>query len=272
MEAREAFARVDSAYETCKGAELERAIQAVAAQCAAENGEESPLYAAMCSELGGYYRGQARYAQSEAAFLRAIEILKVNPGETSPDYTTALNNLAGTYRVMGSYDKAEELFLRCLKSYEHTVGTHHVLYASGLNNYALVCLDRGDLEHAEVLLGKSAEVLAGLPECVDEYAAALCNRSALLLRLKRAREAVPLLEKAVTLFETELGTDTPHYHAALHTLGLAQMQLEDHKAAADCFAAAVKAADTLYGPEHPEAQAVRRSLALAQEKTEGETK
>ena len=269
MDAKTAFDRVDSAYETCKGPALEQALQAVAADCAAENGERSPLYAAMCSELGGYYRGQARYPESEAAFLRAIEILRDAVGEDSPDYTTALNNLAGTYRVMGEYDKAEQIFLNCLAHYEKTLGTGHVLYASGLNNYALVCLDRGDLDHAEELLGRSAEVLAKLPECVDEYAAALCNRSALLLSLRRGQEAVPLLEKAIVLFETELGTDTPHYHAALHSLGLAHLQLGDNAAAAEAFSAAVRAADTLYGPEHPEAQAIRRSLAEARRRMEG---
>ena len=268
MDAKTAFDRVDSAYETCKGPALEQALQAVAADCAAENGEDSPLYAAVCSELGGYYRGQARYAESEAAFLRAIDILGKTVGEASPDYTTALNNLAGTYRVMKEYEKAEQIFRRCLERYEHTLGTGHVLYASGLNNYALVCLDRGDLDRAEALLGRSAEVLAGLPECMDEYAAALCNRSALLLRLHRAAEAVPLLEKAVGLFEMELGTDTPHYHAALHSLGLAHLQQNENAEAADRFFAAACAAETLYGPEHPEAQAIRRSLAEARRRME----
>ena len=103
---------------------------------------------------------------------------------------------------------------------------------------------------------------------MDEYAAALCNRSALLLNLRRGQEAVPLLKKAIVLFETELGTDTPHYHAALHSLGLAYLQQGDNAAAADAFTDAVRAADTLYGPEHPEAQAIRRSLAEARRRME----
>lgn len=268
MDANTAFARVDRAYETCKGAELEQALLGIASQCATENGNTSPLYAAMCSELGGYYRGQARYADSELAFRKAIDILRLSVGETSPDYTTALNNLAGTYRAMGNFAEAEQLFQRCLENYQKTIGTHHVLYASGLNNYALVCLDRGDLDRAAELLGQSSDILSELPQCIDEYASALCNRSALLLRLGRGLEAIPLLKKAIALFENELGTDTPHYHAALHTLGLSNLQQGNFSMAVDNFTSAVRAAETLYGPNHPETEAARHSLAFACKKLE----
>ena len=268
MDAATAFSRVDAAYESCRGPALENALLAVAADCAAENGEASPLYAAMCSELGGYYRGQARYAESEAAFLRAVDILRVDPGEESPDYTTALNNLAGTYRCMGKYEEAERLFLRCLERYAVSPGRRHVLYASALNNYALLCLDRGELGRAEELLAQSAAVLSALPACRDEYASALCNRSALLLRLGRAEEAVPLLREAVALYEQKLGTDTPHYHAALNSLGLAELALHDVTAAAESFRRAVSAAEALYGPEHPETRSLRRTLAQVKQRQE----
>ena len=269
MDAGTAFARVDSAYETLRGPALEQALLAVTADAAAENGLRSRVYAAMCSELGGYYRGQARYEESEREFLKALDILRVDPGEDSPDCTTAMNNLAGTYRVMKKYDAAEQLFLHCLESYEKALGKGHVLYAATLNNLALLCLDRGDLDRAAELLAQSSEILAALPECADEYAASLCNRGALLLRLRRPAEALPLLTEAIGLFETELGTDTPHYHAAYHSRGLAHSALGDHTAAAEDFAAALRAAEALYGPEHPEAAVIRRSLAEARQKQEG---
>ena len=268
MDAATAFARIDAAYESCRGPALEDALRAVAADCAAENGEASPLYAAMCSELGGYYRGQARYAESESAFLRALDILRGDPGEDSPDYTTALNNLAGTCRCMGKYEEAERLFRLCLERYAVSPGRQHVLYASALNNYALLCLDRGELARAEALLAQSSEVLSALPACRDEYASALCNRSALLLRLDQAEEAVPLLEEAAALYERELGTDTPHYHAALNSLGLARLALHDVAGAAESFRRAVSAAEALYGPEHPETQSIRRTLAQVERRQE----
>lgn len=270
MEQRTAFDRVDAAYGRLRGADLEAELLSVAADCAAENGERSRLFAAMCSELGGYYRGQARYDESAREFLKALDILRADPGEDSPDYITALNNLAGTYRVMGKTDEAEQLFLRCLDGYEKTLGTGHVLYAAVLNNLALLCLDRNELARAAELLGRSSDILAALPDCADEYAAALCNRGALLLRLGRAEDAIPPLTEAVGLFETSLGTDTPHYHAACHSLGLAQTAAGRLSAAVDSFSTAAAAAEALYGPTHPETEAIRRSLAQARHSLEAQ--
>ncbi len=264
MEASSAFARVDAAFSSLRGEALEDALKGIAAECASENGERSPLYAALCSELGGYYRGRARYAESEAEFLKAADIIHETRGGESPDYTTVLNNLAGTYRLMREYGKAESLFARCIENYEKTLGTHHVLYAAGLNNYALVCLDEGDLTRAEEYLGRSAEVLAGLPECVAEYASALSNQSALLLRLGRPADAVPLLETVVELFSSRLSRDTAHYHAALNSLGIARMALGDDDAAAESFAAALRAAEDWYGADNPETREVRRNLEEAE--------
>ena len=53
MDANTAFARVDAAYETLRGAALEQALLQVAEDAAAENGLRSRVYAAVCSELGG---------------------------------------------------------------------------------------------------------------------------------------------------------------------------------------------------------------------------
>ena len=123
-------------------------------------------------------------------------------------------------------------------------------------------------ENTEKLLAQSSVVLSGLPACRDEYASSLCNRSALLLQLGRAEAAVPLLSEAITLYEQELGTDTPHYHAALNSLGLAKMALHDSVGATENFLNAVHAAEALYGPDHPETQALRHTLEVIQQPQE----
>ena len=61
--------------------------------------------------------------------------------------------------------------------------------------------------------------------------------------------------------ETELGTDTPHYHAALHALGFAlEAQQEPEKAAA-AAEKALDAARQLYGEDHPEVRGLKERLA-----------
>lgn len=92
------FEKVDSAYKKLVGSDLENALKDLAVQSGEEYGTSSPFHASMISELGGYYRGQRRYSESEHYFKIALDILKHQLGEENPNYATALNNLAGTHR------------------------------------------------------------------------------------------------------------------------------------------------------------------------------
>ena len=260
MDLQEYLDLVDAAYGELHGGALEQRLLELTARCGAEAGENSPAYASMCSELGAYYRGQARYEASVTQFQKAAEILAATVGEGSVDHTTVLSNLAGTYRLMGRQEETEQLCRLCLERYEKTLGRGHVLYAAALNYYAMSCMDRGDTDRAAELLAQSSEVLAALPEARDEYASSLCNRGALLCSLGRQAEAAGLLTEAIGLFEQELGTDTPHYHAAWNTLGLVRWRQGDLSAAADCFATAAARAEAMYGPDHPETRSAREAL------------
>lgn len=265
MDLQQYFAEVDRAYTQLRGPQLEARLQVLCAEAGAEHGEESDVYAALSSELGGYYRGQRRFAESEAAFLRTQQILKTLLGSASPDYATALNNLAGTHRLMREFERAEAEFSEALEIYRATLGERHVLYASALNNLSLLCMDRGDLKSAAEYLRRSADILSGLPECRDELAASLCNLAALERANGRAAEAVPYLAQAIALFEHELGTDTPHYHAALTMLGLCRCDLRDPGGAREAFLQAAAAAQALYGAQHPEYLRITEYLKQAEE-------
>jgi len=269
MELQHYLEQVDRAYEGSTGRELEGRLTALAEQCGAEHGRDSVPYASLLGELGGFYRGQGRYEESEASFRQALDVLEKRPGRESPEYATMLNNLAGTHRLMGRPDQAEEEFLACLDLYRAAVGEGHVLYASGLNNLSLVHLDRGELEKALALQERAADILAGLPQARDELASALCNQGALCQRLGRLEEAQAGLERALALFRDELGTDTPHYHAALNTLGAVHYAAGRFGDARSCFAQAAQAARSLYGPDHRETQAALAHQVMAERKLEG---
>lgn len=269
MTLEEYLARVDLAYETCAGSRaLEEQLTALAEQCGAEYGLDSSCYASLLGELGGFYRGQARYEESERCFQRALALLEADPGRDSPAYSTALNNLAGAHRLLGRYTEALEEFHTCLELYRAAVGERHVLYAAGLNNLSLVHLDRGELEEALALQEQVADILAGLPQAKDELASSLCNQAAVCQRLGRLSEAAEKLERALTLFRNELGTDTPHYHAALNSLGIVHYAAGRFEAARDCFAQAAQAASDLYGAGHREVQAALAHRAMAERQLE----
>lgn len=251
---------VDRAYGECAAPELEQRLRELADAAGADFGTESAEYAALRSELGSFYRGQTRFSESETELSAALDILKSAVGVNSPDYATALNNLAGTHRRMGEFGRASAEFAEALEIYEHTVGKRHVLYAAGLNNLSLLCMDQNDLAGAADYLQKASDILDALPECRDELAASLCNLAALDLRLNRAADGIPLLQRAIALFEGPLGTDTPHYHAALTTLGLCRCRLGDISGARDALQKAADAAKALYGEMHAEYRGIMQYL------------
>ena len=270
MEKKLYFDEIDRAYDSLTGEALEERLLELLEQSGGEYGRDSAFYASMLSELGGYYRGQARYEESACRFQQARQLLAASVGEDSPDYATAVNNLAGTYRLMGRLDEAERHFRTCLELYRRTVGESDVLYAAGLNNLSLVCLDRGDAEGAAELLGQANRILAPRPDCRDELAASLCNLAALHRQLGRPDQAERELEQALALFENELGTATPHYHAALNAMGLVCYDGRRWQEALDWFTRAARAAETLYGREHRECQAALRHGELARQALEGQ--
>ena len=269
MDINEYLAQVDQAYETCStGAELEGRLLALLDQCGAQYGADSTQYASLLGELGGFYRGQGRYEESEARFREALALLEAALGQKSAEYATALNNLAGAHRLLGRFEEALVEFDRCLDLYRATVGESHLLYAAGLNNLSLVYLDQQEWGRALECQTRAGSILAALPQARDELASSLCNQGALCQRLGRLEEAEQKLEEALVLFRDELGTDTPHYHAALNTLGAVHFAAGRFAQARDCFDQAAQAAQALYGPDHREAQAALAHRAMAQQKLE----
>lgn len=270
MEKQSYFEQIDRAFDTLTGKTLEDRLLELLEQSGQEYGPDSTFYASMLSELGGYCRGQARYEESARYFLQARQLLAASVGEGSPEYATVVNNLAGTYRLMGRLDEAEQCFRQCLDLYRRTLGEEHILYASGLNNLGLVCLDRGDVSGAAELLSQAAAILATQPNCRDELATSLCNLALLHRQLGRLDQAEDELRRALELYETELGTTTPHYHATLNAMGLVCYDGKRYKDALDWFGRAAQAAERLYGREHRECQAALRHAELARQALEGQ--
>ena len=265
MDIQEYFSIVDKAYGTEDNEKIEAEIRR-ACQLAKENeGEDSPIYASMLSELGGLYRGLTRYDECVYCFTKAAEIMKAAKGENSADYATCINNRAGAYRQMREFDKAEEGFAECLAIYERSVGKKHILYSAGLNNVALVALDKGDTDRAMALLSEASDILKGLPGCRDEYATSLANTAELYRQLGRFEDAENNLLAAKAVYEDELhDTFTPHYHAILNSLGLVCMATGRYSQAADWFEKSLEFCAKYYNKEHREYKATERNLAEAE--------
>ena len=268
MEWKAYLTEIDAAY-ALPPKEAEARLLQLDSSCRQEYGKDSYTAAAMDNEFGAFYKGQGRFNEAAARFCRALALFEATAAPGDPACATTINNLAGVLRLQGQTAEAEALFERALALYEESVGRGHILYAAALNNLSLVALDRGDLTKAAQLQAQAIEVLRALPACRDELAAALVNLGALLQNAGKATEAQPLLEEALRMFETELGTDTPHYHAALNERGVLRYRSGDYAGAEADFLAAARAAEAMYGMDHYEAQGARANAQAARRAMEG---
>ena len=270
MEWKDYLKQIDAAYSLGPEGGLER-LRSLDAACRDEYGPDSREYASMRNELGAFYKGLGRFDEAEACFRNAMELFEAHGGRGDAACATALNNLAGTHRLTRRFDEAEAEFSECIRLYAATVGENHVLYAAALNNLSLVYLDQEKPEQAAGLQERAAKILKGLPECRDELCTSLSNLGALYQRMGRLDAAEALLTEALRMLREELGTDTPHYHETLNTLGVVCYLAGRYAEAEEHFAAAAAAAEAMYGPAHYEAKTAREHAALARKQREAAT-
>ena len=259
------FQEFDKAMKNLRGEEQEKRILAVASECEAAFGGDSPEYVAVLSDVGSYYRGQGRFSESSDYFKKAADILeKTGQGDTA-DYATVINNYAGCLRLMKNYDEAEPLFKKCLAIYEKTIGKEHVLYASALNNLSLVYMDTGDMDQASDRQKEAAEILLEIPGHLHEAGVSLCNLGSLYIKQGAFDLAEEMAKEAVKLYETKVGTFNPAYQASLNTLGLASFKLGKLAEAKAAFLKAKEAVLDMFGEKHREYAIIEKHIQMVEE-------
>lgn len=228
-------------------------------------GEERALDAAsVLNEMGGYYRGTSRYAESCDCCAKAIAILEEKGmGETIQVATMKLN-YAGTLRLMGQLGKSYTLFNESKELLEKLGETGSYEYISLLNNLSLTCQDMGDGDRAIELAEASLEAVSKLPEREDEVPTALNNLAAMLLRQKKYDDAEYRVRQALTEFK-KLPVTSSHEAAAQSTLGVILFNTGRTAEAADAFLAAAAGTLSFFGKNVDYASTLR-SLSICREK------
>ena len=95
------------------------------------------------------YRGARRYADAEAAYLRAQQLLERQSQPT--DYAASQFNLGRLYMDLSRYDDAEPLFVRSMAIYERILGPDHANSQLVRRVYADMLRSTGRTEEAEKL-------------------------------------------------------------------------------------------------------------------------
>ena len=131
------------------------------------------------NELGAFYRGAGRYAESLEAFADAAEEVKALCGPAGEEYANILNNMAGTYRLLRRSEQAEKLFLQAMEVYQNAGLQDSYSYTSVLNNLSLVYQETGELDKAIYYLEQALHQIAEQPERQQELAITYNNLTTL---------------------------------------------------------------------------------------------
>ena len=101
------------------------------------------------NNLAVLFRSTRRYADAEAAYLRAQQLLERQPQPT--DYAASQFNLGRLYMELSRYDDAEPLFVRSLAIYDRVLGPDHANSRLVRRVYADMLRNTGRAEEAEKL-------------------------------------------------------------------------------------------------------------------------
>ncbi|MEX2015658.1 MAG: tetratricopeptide repeat protein, partial [Candidatus Hydrogenedentales bacterium] len=107
-------------------------VESIVTEAAAANIAEPT--ATLMNQLGLFLRAQARYAEAEPLYRRALAIGEASYGPDHPTVATDCNNLAGLLRATNRLAEAEPLYRRALAIDEASHGPDHPTVAIRCNN------------------------------------------------------------------------------------------------------------------------------------------
>jgi eukaryotic-like serine/threonine-protein kinase len=150
--------------------------------------------------LGIVRQAQRRLDDALALYRRAARILEQAHGPDHPDLADALGNVATVLHEQHQLAEARAMTLRVLRIFERTFGAKHPRVGMALVNLGGIQLEDGDPAGALASYQRSAaifEATLGPGHLFVSYA--LRGAAISLVRLRRAGEAIPLLERAARI-------------------------------------------------------------------------
>lgn len=224
---------------------IEAFLQETLTQCRQEQDSEGIV--AVFNELGGFFRGRARYEDSLLCFQEALKQMKGLGLTESVPYLTALMNRAGTLRLVGRAEESVSDFRRVLALLKGETGKIPYIRAATLNNLWLAYQDLARLDQAEDCARQALTILQAMPGMEAEIASSGNNLASLSLRQDRLEDADHWLTEAMAYYQSPAGEHDPHLanaYTTLASLRFRQGRLEDALA---CYTKAAAATEHFFG-------------------------
>jgi CHAT domain-containing protein/tetratricopeptide (TPR) repeat protein len=225
-------------------------------------GEGSAGHALALGWLAEIRVNQAKFADAESLFLRALAIRERLFGPNHQDVGHVVNGIALLYKEQGRYREAETFYKRALAIAEQKFGPDHRHVGTALNNLAALYKQLGRYAEAEPIYKRSlviAEKSAGLED--DSVAISLNNLAGLYADQYRLAEAESLYNRAISIFD-KLGADHPSLATCLNNLA----QLYDIQGRTDeaerLHKRSLASQERVLGPDHPSVANSLNNLAM----------
>jgi len=185
-------------------------------------GSESDEYIKALNELGGTLKYVGYYDEAENNLKNSLEIIKKKYGDNNLAYATTLLNLTEVYRFAQKFNLLEENYKKIVKIYQDNSADNSFSYAGLCNNFGLYYQNIGDMKSAYELHLKSLDILKNYDseEYLLEYAVTLSNLFNPSYQLGMKKKAVEYLNKAIDIFEKNVGTEHPLYSASLNNMAI----------------------------------------------------
>jgi tetratricopeptide (TPR) repeat protein/predicted Ser/Thr protein kinase len=192
-----------------------------------EDGSALTVLASANNAIGFVYRAQRRYADAEAAFLRAREHWIALLGPEHPLTTEPLNNLGTLYMDELRFDDAERVFTEAMVLREQVFGHRHPKVAHILLNLGIVENKRGRFDEA---LRRQNEALSILEDALGandpSVAVAVVAVGETHVARQEPAAALPFIRRALAIDEAAVGPDHPDVAWDLNSLAVVLNDLE----------------------------------------------
>ncbi len=237
------------------------------------------LQAKLLTNIGSIHYREGRFATSEAAHRRALELLERGDQEFMRIHVR--NRLSGALFEQGRFQEQRTLDLENVETYERLLGPAHPALIYVVQHLAAAELGLGQYESALAHLDRALEIAQNNTVMQKAYVGQ--TRGATLVKLGRVEEAIVQLETTRAVLTRELGANHPdlldtleplaraelargRYHAAIEECDALQRLLRpgvEHPAGARCLG--IQADAQLRLGQHPQAMALYdRAIELMQ--------
>lgn len=178
--------------------------------------------------LADFYLDQARYADAEALYLRALATYEAT---NSKELAAAMcNNLGIAYKNQSDFAKAEEMYTRSLAIRRELYPSTHKLVLDGISNLGYLYAAQGRHQEARDRWAKVAPHREGVERIHLEYNIAMTYKLSGDFPAASTR-----LKKALTGYEEIKGADHPDTIEVVDSLAEVSLNQERYKRALELF-------------------------------------